>query len=241
MNTKKVKDIYNKDVPGKFGGEYEYNRWFKNDIQKAGYEMTLASINKHAVHIEFMSCFELGPGAGTWTDVLIKAHPEARFRLLDISKEMLKLSRERFKEEKNVEYIEGDFLEYNPEEKFDFFFSSRVIEYIPDQERVARQILSLLKEGGEGFLITKTPKYLRNKILKRKIDKFHQGQIEPKKLKEFFLKNGATKVKIYPVAMSIPILNSPFINKLLHKIFYRIQLNPISKFFAESYLIKFVK
>ena len=186
MQTEQVKNKYNKDIEDKYNGDYERERWFKNDIQKAGYEMTLSAIKKRALGRVYSSCFELGPGHGTWTKELLEYNGGASYDLLDISSEMLKLVSDRFKDKKNINYIEGDFLEFKPEKQYDFFFSSRAIEYIPEKEDVVKKISNLISSGGRGFIITKTPKYLRNKALGRKINDFHSGQITPKRLNRFY-------------------------------------------------------
>ena len=241
MDNKEVKNIYNKTVKGRALGDYEYWRWFRNKIQKAGYEMTLASIRKHIGAINFSHCLELGQGQGTWTNELIKFCPKANFDLVDISKEMLKLAQHRFADKNNIRYFEEDFLEFRSDKKYDFFFSSRVIEYISDKELMVKKILDLLNYRAGGFIITKTPKYLRNKLLGRVIPRLHQGQIQPKGLVQLLKKYGADNIEIYPVTMSFPILRFSYLNKLLHRIFYKHKLNFISKFFAESYCIKFLK
>lgn len=241
MDNEEVKNIYNKITKGKSGGDYENWRWLRNEIQKAGYEMTLASIEKHIGPLNFSHCLELGPGQGTWTKELIGLRPQAAFDLVDISKEMLNLVRSRFADKKNIRYFEKDFLNFRPDKKYDFFFSVRAIEYISDKDLTAKKILDLLEERGAGFIVTKTPKYLRNKILGRKIAELHRGQIQPKNLAQLLKKYGAENIAIYPVTMSFPFFRSSGINKLLYKIFYRCQLNCVSKFFSESYCVKFSK
>ena len=241
MQTEQVKNKYNKDIKNKYNNGYEQERWFKNDIQKAGYEVTLEAVQKYALKDVYSFCFELGPGHGTWTKELLEHNSNANYDLLDISGEMLRLVKERFKDKTNINYIEGDFLKFETEKQYDFFFSSRAIEYIPKKEEVAKKISDLIKSGGRGFVITKTPKYLRDKMLGRKIDDFHSGQIAPEKLRELFKKNNCKNIKIYPVTMSWPFWRSAKMNMLLYKIFGNYQLNLVSQFFSESYTVIFEK
>ena len=241
MDTKKVKEKYNHDIVNKFGSDYENKRWFINDIQKGAYEMTLASIKEHVLSEDFSDCVELGPGHGTWTNFLLESHRSSSFDLVDISEQMLNLVKKRFGDNENVRYFESDFLQFEPDKSYDFFFSSRAIEYIPDKNRVVKKMLSLIESGGSGFLITKTPKYMRNKILRRTISHFHQGQILPRRLAKILVDSGAGDVRVYPVTFSFPLVQSVFLNKLLHKLFYKIPLNFMSQFFAESYCVTFKK
>ena len=121
MQTEDVKNKYNADIVNKFNNKYEQERWFKNDIQKAGYDMTLSAIKTHALVKLYQSCFELGPGHGTWTKELFGYQPGADYTLLDISSAMLGLVKDRFKGNSNFNFIESDFLQFTTEKKFDFF------------------------------------------------------------------------------------------------------------------------
>jgi ubiquinone/menaquinone biosynthesis C-methylase UbiE len=243
MDTQEVKKNYNQDVKNKFKGDYEYNRWFKNPILKAGYEMTKKSIEFHLLgdKAEFQNYLELGPGAGTWTKLFVSYCRGANFDLVDISGEMLKLAREALEGYNNIRFFECDFSRFAPDKRYDFFFSSRVIEYFPDKETLVKKIGKLLKSSGYGFIITKTPKYFRYKVLRRTVPNLHRGQINPRALRSIIEKTGCEIIGIYPVTMSFPVLKSVFLNKLLHKIFYKRKLNFISQFFSESYCVKFVK
>lgn len=241
MQTNDVKNKYNQDIAGKFNNEYEKERWFKNGIQKAGYEMTLGAIKKFALQKEFASCFELGPGHGTWTKELLEFQPHAEYLLLDISSAMLALAQARFQDKNNIEYLENDFLQFESAHQYEFFFSSRALEYIPDKEKAVKKIADLIVPGGRGFVITKTPKYLRNQILGRIISEFHSGQIAPAALKKLLANNNCVEIKIYPVTMSWPFWRSARMNLLLCKLFSNRALNFVSRFFSESYCVVFRK
>ncbi len=244
MESENIKKIYNQKIKEKYKKDYEYNRWFKNKIKKAGYDMTLRSIKYHLFRntTPVNNYLELGPGAGTWTKLFIEKYSNADFDLVDISGEMLKLAKNNLdKYRANINYSEKDFLGFELNKKYDFFFSCRTLEYLPDKQLAVKKIAQLMQSGARGFIITKTPKYLRTKILGRKIPKLHQGQISPRKLKKLLKKSGIKDIRIYPATMSCPLLHSPKINRLLHKLFYKRRLNLISKFFSESYCIKFIK
>jgi ubiquinone/menaquinone biosynthesis C-methylase UbiE len=241
MNSENIKNIYNKKVK-EYSLKYEDQRWFKDDFYKSGYDMTFLSIKRLFLNTNFKNILELGPGNGTWTKLLISFFPEASFDLVDISSEMLKLARQALEQYKNnINYFETDFLNYKPEKSYDLFFSSRAIEYIDDKEAAIKKIISLLNLGGRGFIITKTPRYLRNKIMGRKISAMHQGQIKANDLFKILKKNGGEDIKIYPVTLIFPILKSALLNKILYKIFGKLRLNFISQQFCESYCIIFSK
>lgn len=240
MNSENIKDIYNKKIK-ECRSKYEDQRWFKDDFYKSGYEMTLSSINRLVSGHSFKNILELGPGNGTWTKLLISFYPEAKFDLVDISGEMLKLAKDALRQHENINYFETDFLNYGIDKNYDLFFSSRVIEYINDKEAVVKKIIGLLAPEGRGFVITKMPKYLRNKIMGRELSAMHQGQIKPEHLLRLLEKNGGQNIKMYPATLIFPVLESVFLNKILYKIFGGFKLNFISRQFCESYCVIFSK
>jgi ubiquinone/menaquinone biosynthesis C-methylase UbiE len=241
MDNQAVREKYNKDIVEKFGSDYEQNRWFKNEFTKSGYDAMFATIQELAASIPFSSCLELGPGHGTWTNVLLENHKSAHFDLVDISSEMLRLAKERFSRKDNISYHESDFLEFSPAKKYDFFFSSRALEYIDDKPAAIKKIISLLAEGGTAFIITKTPKYLRMKLMGKKVSAFHSGQISPRLLKALLMEAGASEVELYPVTFVWPFWRSAQMNRFLFRLLGRKKLCPLKQFFSESYAVRFKK
>lgn len=241
MQTQEIKEVYNEIIPNQYKGDYEYNRWFSSPIQKSGYDMTKKSIEQHIIKEKNLTVdrlLELGPGAGTWTKLLRKKFINTKFDLVDISKEMLNLSKKTLGED-NIEYFEIDFLEYSSDKKYDFFFSSRVIEYFPDKKFLFDNIYNLLADKASGFIITKTPKYARYKILGRQVPAMHRTQISPGDLVTLMKTRGFKDIELYPVTMVFP--RSILISKIMYRLFYSIKLNFFSQFFAESYCVKFKK
>lgn len=242
--TDTIKDLYNKEIQDRFGHNYEYGRWFSAPILKSGYEMTEFAINQWItkdLHFNFNHCIELGSGAGTWTKLLLNKYPNANYDLIDISVEMLRHAKKALSKYPNVEYFEIDFLQYETLRRYDFFFSSRAIEYISDKKSLVNKIWELMDRNSRGFLITKTPKYYLNKIFGRKISSLHTGQISPRALKILLRDAGFQEIVFYPVTISFPFFKSSVLNKILHFIFRRWKLNPASEFFSESYCVKFKK
>jgi SAM-dependent methyltransferase len=244
MVNKDAKTFYNDVMPEKIGADYEHERWFKNPIQEAGYDLTKSAITRHVLDDDSLHpvrVLELGPGAGTWTKLLIARFPDAYFDLLDISKEMLARAQKAIGQRERVHTIESDVLMWQPEGKYDYFFSSRVLEYIDDKKKFCAKIFSALDVGGRGFLITKMPHYERERFFGRKSSKFHKGQITPGALRDQLLAAGFIDVDCYPVTTSIPFVHSASLNLTVGKFFARFTLGPISVFFAESYCVLFRK
>jgi ubiquinone/menaquinone biosynthesis C-methylase UbiE len=250
METQDVKALYNGTVQDKFSNNYEYERWFSTPIKVAGYDMTWRTILQRIIPLaDFKTYLELGPGPGTWTKLFIEHEPQATFDLVDISEKMLGYARQALADsagkadspKSSVTFIESDFLDFAPAHEYDFFFSSRVLEYFPDKKSVIAKIYQSLKPTGRGAIITKTPKYLLSRLRGRPMGKMHQQQIAPAALKRLLEEHGFDHVKLYPVTMTFPGLNSAWLNRAVYSVLGALPLNPISVFFSESYCITFSK
>ena len=244
MANSDAKDFYNETMPGKFGADYEHERWHKGPIEEAGYKLTREAILRHVVAddtLDPLRVLELGQGAGTWTKILLNRFPDAYFDLLDISKEMLARAKAALGEREKVRYVESDILAWEPDGVYDLFFSSRVIEYIDNKPAFAKKVFSALPLGGRGFLITKMPHYERDRYLGREVSKFHTGQIAPAALMQILREAGFIDVACYPVTLSIPLLHSARLNYAVGKLLGPYRLGLFGMAFAESYCVLFRK
>jgi len=239
-----VKKAFDEDITRE-KRDYEIRRWFSSKKNRIDYQMMLNIISFHSKNIKFKKCLELGPGPGTWTKILLKQNPEAEFLLLDISKEMLNQAKKNFKGYKNIKYKQQDFLEFKSRKKFDFFFSSRVLEYIPDKKKAVKIIYNILRKNGKAIIITKEPHKFKVKIRKllgKKLNPIDFGRISYKELETLLKKQGFRNIRIYPAIF--PWFNSPFLQWIRLPIFnllYKKKMNFLSKNLSESYLIKFEK
>lgn len=236
-----VKGHYDTKIPDSFDGDYEYHRWFKNDLLKMGYEMTRDTLLRILPGFSYKKYIEVGCGPGTWTKFFTDKHPNAEYTLVDISTEMLGLAKKKLENVASVNFIESDFTKLDASETYDMFVSSRAIEYMKDKDAVVEKISSVLRSGGQGYIVTKTPKYLRNKLLGRKTSSFHSAQISPQRLQLLLQRHGMRDIVVYPVTMSFPLWKSVFLSKLLYTLFSRMRLNAVSQFFCESYVVVFKK
>ena len=183
-------------------------------------------------------------GPGTWTKELFTKAAHAHYDLVDISREMLAAAAKNLDAHKErMSYHEVDFLDYEITKQYDVFFSSRAIEYIRDKGAVVAKIIQALRSGGQGFIITKTPHYGRQKMLGKAVPDMHKNQISPEELRQLLQNHGCVEVRVYPVVMSFyySVFKSLELNKLLHALFKNSELNSFSKEFSESYLITFTK
>jgi SAM-dependent methyltransferase len=235
--------FYNDRMPEKQGEDYEHARWHANPLLEAQFQMMTSTLSTLAVPYvqSATSVLEVGPGPGTWTKLLMTANPKAHYTLLDISREMLSRARNALAQVPNVTYIEDDLTAHRPSGQYDFFFSSRAIEYMPDKERAVAVIEELLARGGYGVVVTKMPKGLLYAIRGRKVPEFHTGQISPTRLAALLRKAGLQVESIRIATATVPGLGSPYLNRAAHTILSRIPLVPLMNLFAESYAIRFRK
>lgn len=244
MKNSDVRSFYNDVMPDKFGEDYEHERWFSNPIKRAGYVLTEEAIKRHVLDdatLDPSRILELGPGAGTWTKLLVKRFPDAYLDLLDISKEMLLRASRAVGASDHVRTFESDVLLWEPQGSYEFFFSSRVLEYVDDKERFCKKIFSVLEPGARGFLITKMPHYSRERIAGRKLSELHKGQITPLQLRTLLKSAGFIDVDCYPATISVPFFHSPQLNLLLGRILAPFRVGILAGLFAESYCVRFRK
>lgn len=243
MHRDDARAHYDAQMPQKFGDDYEYRRWHETPIKEAGYQATRAAIERHvlsAADIRPKRVLEIGPGAGTWSKLLLERYPDASFDLVDISEQMIARSRAALGSPANVTYHLCDIFEYDAP-PYDLLFSSRMLEYVPEKAEFAERLAGLLAPGAQGFLITKMPHYRRAALTGRQFSAFHQGQIAPEELAKHLTRAGLEIVGIYPVTVSVPGVPIAALNAAVAKQVSGSMLGPISGSLAESYAIKVAK
>ncbi|MBL1434039.1 class I SAM-dependent methyltransferase [Candidatus Wolfebacteria bacterium] len=234
MKSNSVRSHYNNDVETRAGNAYEFDRWHKDPVSQAGYDMTKIGIKRSLKGLDSKNCFELGPGAGTWTKVLCAEFPSIHIDAFDISSHMLKMAKENI-ENCDVSFIEGDFDSYDGDEGvYDLFFSSRVFEYLPNQKKALGIIAKILSPGGEGIISTKFPRGDISSDL-------HKGRIHPKVFKKLLKNTELDVVSICPLTVTVPFFKSSKLNKLAFFLLAQIPFSFVHSLFCESYIIRFKK
>lgn len=236
MEHKEIKNFYDSGSKSR----YEFDRWFINPERKAGFDSTKETLLKLLKRgdLKFQDYLEMGPGPGTWTEIF--APYGARMDVVDISEEMLAIVRNRF-EGKSLRAFRCDFLEYQADKQYDFFFSSRALEYFTDKDVWAKKLNSLLVPKAQGIVITKMPHYLRAKISGKKFSSMHNLQIGSSELRKIFERNGFKVKRVVGATYVFPVLHSGFLDRLLYKILSPLGTNFFTRFFMESYAISFEK
>jgi ubiquinone/menaquinone biosynthesis C-methylase UbiE len=242
MNHPDPKTFYNEKMPGKLGTDYEEARWHSNDFLEAQYEMMLEAMRDSVLPHMYgkKRILEVGPGQGTWTKLLLKAAPNANFTLVDISAEMLSRAKNNLPSGHTISFLESDFLAFS-QGTYDFFFSSRAIEYMPNKAGAVAKIGNLLEKGGIAVVITKMPKPFLTKLSGREVSSLHSGQIFPQELIRLFQSNGFRLKRLRLATATLPGFNSAILNRVVYKILSKIPLLSPLSLFAESYIVVFEK
>jgi ubiquinone/menaquinone biosynthesis C-methylase UbiE len=240
MKTKEVKEFYEQKV-GDSATPYEYDRWQKNPQARASYVATKWAVRKYALPLlkDGVDILELGPGPGTWTKLLLEKAPQAHFTLVDISSEMLKQATIALAAHSNIEYVNVDILDFSTDKQYDFFFSSRIIEYVPEKEKAIKIIANCLKPGAVGYIVTKTPQ-ARRAFSRPNKSPVHQSQISAAGLRRVLEEHGLRVERVVNVTSVFPKLKSGWLDQRLSCLCRHLPFS-VCRYLSESYAIVFRK
>ncbi len=242
METKSVEAHYHQTLTGT-AVPYESLRWKENPQLEAGFVATKEAIETSVIPRvkSKQHLFELGPGPATWTKVLLHHLSLKTADLVDISADMLNQAKQALAETKtpHITYTVSDILAFEPQRHYDFFFSSRMIEYVPDKKPVVAKIMTSLEVGGFGAIITKTPQYGRW-FSRRPAREIHRHQIAPTSLTALIEVAGGKVVELRHVTCVFPKLQSGKADTCLN-VLARYMPFWLMKPVSESYLVVFKK
>ncbi len=96
------------------------------------------------------SILDIGAGTGLFAALMLEKYPNARFTLIDISDQMLKVAEARFHQCEKVNIIVDDYTAHEFGETYDIIISSLSIHHLRDKEKrtLYKKIYSLLNSGG---------------------------------------------------------------------------------------------
>ena len=218
-----VRKSYESQVKNKKNNDYEHFRWLENFRRWMGYRELYHALNYHIDSIKFDSVLEVGPGSGIWTKQVIRKNPNARFELVDISKDMLEHCKINLGERKNIDYVCEDFMDYNVKDKKDLFVSIRAFRYIKNKRRFLEKVYDILDNNGNGIIVTWMPRLGKN------VD----GEpIFPAEFVKMLKLVGFRGVGVYPAVVRVPYF---YWNRI-----YKKELR-LPRFFVEAYLVRFRK
>jgi ubiquinone/menaquinone biosynthesis C-methylase UbiE len=243
MSNPDPKAFYDTVMPDKMGADYEYARWHATPLKEAQYQMTRATISRFVLPClrAGKRVLEVGPGAATWTKLLCADMPHADFTLLDISHEMLDRAHKALAQTPRISYVEADLEAFTTGDRFDAFFSSRALEYMPDKKAVVEKLGELLKEGARGAIITKMPKPFFDRLRGRGQRDFHSGMIAPRELTQLLHAANFKVEKIQITTATCPGVSWPALNSALYALLSWLPFPFLYAIFAESYCVLFRK
>lgn len=234
-----IKEFYKTD-----GLDYKYRRWQKYPTGQFDFKCTEKAINRFLDGTITENALEVGCGPGTWTE-MVKKHTD-NLLAVDISDTMIDEAKKNTIDS-NIDFLNIDIMEYNPDRKFDLIFSIRAFEYFPEKVDFVKKCNSMLNENGKIFIITKTKAsywYGRTKIRGffksllpflfhyenkefdntriNNIENFQQERLLTSDFKNMLINNGFTNISIKPVIIRPPLFmrgksEIPIIPPLLEK------------------------
>ncbi len=136
-----IKDAFSK-------GSKDYDKYRKQTIPYM--DVFYDTVVELTEEFEKPKILDLGAGTGILSEKLHKKHPESSITLLDISKEMLEISREKFKDIKTFEYLEADYLNCEFNSEYDIVVSSLSIHHLEDEDKkfLYKKVYDTLSSGG---------------------------------------------------------------------------------------------
>ena len=95
---------------------------------------------------DFRNILEIGCGSGSFSELLVKAYPQAKITLNDLSPQMLSICKSRFAA--RLDYIEGDAQILNFPERYDLICSCACFQWFSDLEQGLKRLKKFLSPDG---------------------------------------------------------------------------------------------
>jgi tRNA (cmo5U34)-methyltransferase len=97
------------------------------------YQTSISLISK--IRNDFNSILDLGAGTGLLTKYLFEKFPNANFTLVDVSEQMLEISRQRFLNMDNFNFVISDYSKELPSRQFDLIASALSIHHLVNDSK----------------------------------------------------------------------------------------------------------
>lgn len=228
--------------------EYVEYRWRNHPVQRLHYLQTQRTLRRALNRYVTPTgrILEVGCGPGTWSDDFLLHADE--LTLLDISREMVSEASARYRDDRRVSVVCGDFTSgpFGERTLFDAIVSIRAIEYMAPKARIAREVSRLLNPGGTLIVVTKNPAWRDAKeeagFDEKSSDGIHRDWISRTALTRLLAEQGLDVVAVHPASMGSyePPLANP-VGRLachvLHRLTMSSEMSPKWDSLTESYLL----
>lgn len=99
---------------------------------------------------EQMDILEPSAGHGVFIDTVLNLRPDIPkiVDAVELAELNFKVLQEKYKEAKNINLVQGDFLKYNPKKKYDLILANPPFNKNQDIDHI-RHMFSMLKKGGQ--------------------------------------------------------------------------------------------
>jgi len=155
---------------------------------------------KEVADREFNDILDVGCGTGNYTGLLKRRFPESRIKAIDISKEMVGVSKLKLKS-KGIEFITADAEKINFKEGFDLISSNATFQWFSNLAMVLKNYAKFLKN--DGFILFSTFGPDTFSELQSSLKEFSQNTVPlaaanfpDKEILEKILKKSLKKVKV---------------------------------------------
>jgi ubiquinone/menaquinone biosynthesis C-methylase UbiE len=143
MDTNKIREQFNAAAQ-KYDGRRRcfipcYDDYYKSSVSLLKYYKN-----------DFRNIVDLGAGTGLLTMEIYKLYNNAHFTLIDVSKDMLDIARERFAGLDNFDFVENNYVENIPVRNCDLMCSALSIHHLEhgDKKKLYKDIFAKLDKGG---------------------------------------------------------------------------------------------
>jgi tRNA (cmo5U34)-methyltransferase len=99
---------------------------------------------------ESPNILDIGSGTGLFSSIVLHKYPKAKITLIDLSDKMLEVAKERFKDNKDFQFIVADYTKHNFDRKFDMIISALSIHHLSaiDKKNLYQKCYDMLNENG---------------------------------------------------------------------------------------------
>jgi tRNA (cmo5U34)-methyltransferase len=103
----------------------------------------------------FSNIVDLGAGTGLLTKVIYEMYPNVHYTLIDVSRDMLQIAKERFNGLDNFTFLEYNYVDDIPVTHCDLICSALSIHHLENKDKLYKTIYSKLNKNG--YFIGRSP------------------------------------------------------------------------------------